>query len=106
MSLSSTLSLTFFPSSQLNRMFEDVDTCHVIIINSVIYIFFSSSQLNRMFEDINTCHVIIIKTVINIFCLFTDRLVGLVVKASASRAKGPGFESCAGIFRGRVIPVT
>ena len=25
--------------------------------------------------------------------LFLDRLVGLVVKASASRAEGPGFES-------------
>ena len=30
-----------------------------------------------------------------------DRLVGLVVKASASRAEGPGFESCLrGIFSG------
>ena len=29
-----------------------------------------------------------------------DRLVGLVVKASASRAEGPGFESRAGIFSG------
>ena len=26
-------------------------------------------------------------------CVY-DRLVGLVVKASASRAEGPGFESC------------
>ena len=36
------------------------------------------------------------------------RLVGLVVKASASRAEGPGFESRLrrGFFRGRVIPVT
>ena len=47
-------------------------------------------------------------------CLFTppaptlSRLVGLVVKASASRAADPGFESrflhC--IFQGRVTPVT
>ena len=37
-----------------------------------------------------------------------DRLVGLVVKASASRAEGPGFESRLrrDLFRGRVIPVT
>ena len=36
-----------------------------------------------------------------------DRLVGLVVKASASRAEDPGFESrLQGFFRGRVIPVT
>ena len=55
-----------------------------------------------------------------------DHLVGLVVKASASRAEDPGFESCLrrdffglesgrsrvrillapGFFRGRVIPVT
>ena len=36
------------------------------------------------------------------------RLVGLVVKASASRAEDPGFESRLrpGFFRGRVIPVT
>ena len=36
------------------------------------------------------------------------RLVGLVVKASASRAEGPGFESRLrrDFFRGRVIPVT
>ena len=36
------------------------------------------------------------------------RLVGLVVKASASRAEGPGFESRLNrdFFRGRVIPVT
>ena len=33
-----------------------------------------------------------------------DRLVGLVVKASTSRAEDPGFESR--IFRGRVISVT
>ena len=34
-------------------------------------------------------------------------LVGLVVKASASRAEDPGFETaCAEIFPGRVIPVT
>ena len=35
-------------------------------------------------------------------------LVGLVVKASASRAEHPGFESCLrrDFFRGRVIPVT
>ena len=31
--------------------------------------------------------------VINHDCLFVDRLVGLVVKASASRAEDPGFES-------------
>ena len=38
----------------------------------------------------------------------TDRLVGLVVKASASRAEDPGFESRLrrDFFRGRVIPVT
>ena len=30
----------------------------------------------------------------------SDRLVGLVVKASASRAEGPGFESHLGIFSG------
>ena len=38
-----------------------------------------------------------------------NRLVGLVVKASASRAEDPGFESrlCRiSFFRGRVIPVT
>ena len=36
------------------------------------------------------------------------RLVGLVVKASASRAEDPGFESRLrrDFFRGRVIPVT
>ena len=28
-----------------------------------------------------------------LFDIKTDRLVGLVVKASASRAEGPGFES-------------
>ena len=35
----------------------------------------------------------------------SDRLVGLVVKASASRAEGPGFKSRLrpGFFRGRVI---
>ena len=40
--------------------------------------------------------------------LTIDRLVGLVVKASASRAEDPGFESHLrrGFFRGRVIPVT
>ena len=36
---------------------------------------------------------------------FSDRLVGLVVKASASRAEDPGFES-RDFFQGRVIPVT
>ena len=37
-----------------------------------------------------------------------DRLVGRVVKASASRAEDPGFESRLRrlFFRGRVIPVT
>ena len=36
-----------------------------------------------------------------------DRLFGLVVKASASRAEDPGFESCLHqAFPGRVIPVT
>ena len=37
-----------------------------------------------------------------------NRLVGLVVKASASRAEDPGFESRLrrDFFRGRVIPVT
>ena len=36
------------------------------------------------------------------------RLVGLVVKASASRAEDPGFESClrGDFLRGRVIPET
>ena len=39
--------------------------------------------------------------------LSSDRLVGLVVKASASRAEDPGFESRrVGIFPCRVIPVT
>ena len=40
--------------------------------------------------------------------LVLDRLVGLVVKASASRAEDPGFESRLrrDFFRGRVIPVT
>ena len=38
----------------------------------------------------------------------SNRLVGLVVKASASRAEDPGFESRlrGDFFRGRVIPVT
>ena len=38
----------------------------------------------------------------------TDRLFGLVVKVSASRAEDPGFESRLrrDFFRGRVIPVT
>ena len=38
----------------------------------------------------------------------SDRLVRLLVKASASRAEGPGFESRLRrhFFRGRVIPVT
>ena len=37
-----------------------------------------------------------------------NRLVGLVVKAYASRVEDPGFESChaPGFFRGRVKPVT
>ena len=37
-----------------------------------------------------------------------NHLVGLVVKASASRAEDPGFESLLrrDFFRGRVIPVT
>ena len=37
-----------------------------------------------------------------------DRLVGLVVKGSASSAENPGFESRLSqkFFRGRVIPVT
>ena len=37
-----------------------------------------------------------------------DRVVGLVVKASASRAEDPGFESRLrrDVFGGRVIPVT
>ena len=35
------------------------------------------------------------------FCQLPDRLVGLVVKASTSRAEDPGFKSaCAGIFSG------
>ena len=33
--------------------------------------------------------------------MYRDHLVGLVVKASASRAEGPGFDpACAGIFSG------
>ena len=42
------------------------------------------------------------------FPILPDRLVGLVVKASDSRAEGPGFESRLrrDFFRGRVIPVT
>ena len=38
----------------------------------------------------------------------THRLAGLVVKASASRAEGHGFESRLrrDFFRGRVIPLT
>ena len=36
---------------------------------------------------------------------YSCRLVGLVVKASASRVEDPGFES-RDYFRGRVIPVT
>ena len=32
-------------------------------------------------------------SVVDVALLSTDRLVGLVVKASASRAEGPGFES-------------
>ena len=38
----------------------------------------------------------------------TDRLFGLVVRASSSRVEDPGFESRLrlGIFPGRVIPVT
>ena len=42
------------------------------------------------------------------FIASCHRLVGLVVKASASRAEGPGFESRLrrNFFRGRVIPVT
>ena len=41
-------------------------------------------------------------------CTHCNRLVGLVVKASASRAEGPGFESRLrwDFFRGRVILVT
>ena len=38
--------------------------------------------------------------------MFLYRLVGLVVKASTSRAEDPGFESRFEFFRGRVIPVT
>ena len=38
------------------------------------------------------------------FTCILDRLIGLVVKASASRAEDPGFESR--LCRGRVIPVT
>ena len=39
---------------------------------------------------------------------YEDHLVDLVVKASASRAEGPGFESRLrrDFFLGRVIPVT
>ena len=38
----------------------------------------------------------------------SHRLAGLVVKASASVAEDPGFESCLRLvfFSGRVIPVT
>ena len=36
-----------------------------------------------------------------------DRLIGLVVKASASGAEDPGSNpACTGIFLDRVIPVT
>ena len=42
------------------------------------------------------------------FLLLNNHLVGLVVKASASRAEDPGFESRLrrDFFRGRVIPMT
>ena len=42
------------------------------------------------------------------FTVFCDRLLGLVVKALASTAEDPGFESrfAPGFFRGRVIPAT
>ena len=39
--------------------------------------------------------------IIALYCFaVTYHLVGLVVKASASRAEEPGFESCDGIFSG------
>ena len=40
--------------------------------------------------------------------LLVDRLISLVVKASALRAEDPGFESRLrwDFFRGRVLPVT
>ena len=43
--------------------------------------------------------------VLGVLCF--NHLVGLVVKASASRAEGPGSNPAStGIFPGRVIPVT
>ena len=45
---------------------------------------------------------------ISMIILHIDRLVGLVVKVSTSRAEDPGFESRLprDFFRGRVMPVT
>ena len=48
-----------------------------------------------------SCHCLVLAFCVLLFCtgicgawsLVIDRLVGLVVKASASRAEGPGFES-------------
>ena len=42
----------------------------------------------------STCHI------------FPNRLVGPVVKASAPKAAGPGFDYGDFFFRGRVIPMT
>ena len=44
---------------------------------------------------------------VGLFCFKDDRLVGIVVEASASRAEDPGFESRLRrvFFQGRVIPV-
>ena len=54
------------------------------------------------------CVHLVVFPVMRLFFVPADRLVGLVVKASASRAKGPGFESrLRRDFVGvEVIPVT
>ena len=47
------------------------------------------------------------KQSLDFFSCWLDRLVGLVVKASASRAEDPGSNTAGNrIFPGRVIPVT
>ena len=61
-----------------------------------------------MMMMITTTTIIIIIIVIIVTLEGVDHLDGLVVKASASIAEGPGFESRLrrDFFRGRVIPVT
>ena len=46
--------------------------------------------------------------IIDLLLFYINRLVGLMVKVSASRAEDPGFKSCLhrDFFLGRVIPVT